>query len=108
MSRSVRIFSPAKNAMQSGVNNTRQWKLDFDIMPEGARWENPLMGWASTADALQAVEMQFDTKEEAIYFAEKQGWTYYIQEPKVRKFKPQVYADNFRYSPDKLRNIHTK
>ncbi|RKP24049.1 ETC complex I subunit conserved region-domain-containing protein [Syncephalis pseudoplumigaleata] len=102
MERSVRIYSPAKNAMQSGVNNTRQWKIDFDIMPEGARWENPLMGWAST------LEMQFDTKEDAIYFAEKQGWTYYIQEPKARKFKPQVYADNFRYNSGKLRIIHTK
>jgi NADH dehydrogenase (ubiquinone) Fe-S protein 4 len=47
MTRSVRIFLPAKNAMQSGVNNTRYWKMDFDVLPEGERWENPLMGWAS-------------------------------------------------------------
>lgn len=43
--RKVRIFVPARNNMQSGVNNTKKWKLEFDTRE---RWENPLMGWAST------------------------------------------------------------
>lgn len=43
--RLVRIFKPAKSAMQSGTNNTHKWKLDFDTRE---RWENPLMGWSST------------------------------------------------------------
>jgi NADH dehydrogenase (ubiquinone) Fe-S protein 4 len=106
--RTVRIYRPAKNAMQSGQNNTRLWKIDFDPTSNGYRWENRLMGWASSADPMQAMEIQFNTKEDAIQFAEKQGWTYFIQEPKERKFRPQVYADNFRYSPGKLRLIRTK
>merc|ERR1711935_1000534 len=44
--RSVRIFCPAPNAMQSGTFNTRRWRMEFD---EKERWENPLMGWCSTA-----------------------------------------------------------
>ncbi|XP_053888957.1 NADH dehydrogenase [ubiquinone] iron-sulfur protein 4, mitochondrial isoform X3 [Malaclemys terrapin pileata] len=43
--RKVQIFVPARNAMQAGVNNTKKWKLEFDTRE---RWENPLMGWAST------------------------------------------------------------
>lgn len=43
--RKVRIFVPARNAMQSGVKNTHKWKIDFDTRE---RWENPLMGWSST------------------------------------------------------------
>ncbi|XP_037065326.1 NADH dehydrogenase [ubiquinone] iron-sulfur protein 4, mitochondrial isoform X2 [Peromyscus leucopus] len=45
--RKVRIFVPARNNMQSGVNNTKKWKMDFDTRE---RWENPLMGWASTME----------------------------------------------------------
>ncbi|KAF1389416.1 hypothetical protein PFLUV_G00073200 [Perca fluviatilis] len=43
--RKVHIFVPTKTAMQSGVNGTKKWKMDFDTRE---RWENPLMGWAST------------------------------------------------------------
>lgn len=35
---------PARNPMQSGSDNTLQWKLEFETQE---RWENPLMGWAS-------------------------------------------------------------
>ncbi|XP_017388701.1 NADH dehydrogenase [ubiquinone] iron-sulfur protein 4, mitochondrial isoform X3 [Cebus imitator] len=45
--RKVRIFVPARNNMQSGVNNTKKWKMEFDTRE---RWENPLMGWASTME----------------------------------------------------------
>lgn len=43
--RRVRIYKPAKNAMQSGTFDTQKWKLDFE---NRARWENPLIGWTST------------------------------------------------------------
>jgi len=43
--RHVRIYMPAKHAAQSGTNQTHRWKLEFDTRD---RWENPLMGWAST------------------------------------------------------------
>ena len=43
--RKVRIFVPARNPMQSGSYGTRRWRIEFDTKE---RWENPLMGWAST------------------------------------------------------------
>lgn len=43
--RRVRIFMPAKNAMQSGTDNIHLWKMEFETRE---RWENPLMGWSSS------------------------------------------------------------
>jgi hypothetical protein len=43
--RHVRIYSPARNATQSGNFGTRRWRMEFDTRE---RWENPLMGWSST------------------------------------------------------------
>jgi NADH dehydrogenase (ubiquinone) Fe-S protein 4 len=45
--RTVRIYRPSKTATQSGKQGAKLWKIDFDILPDGARWENPLIGWAS-------------------------------------------------------------
>ncbi|XP_036877985.1 NADH dehydrogenase [ubiquinone] iron-sulfur protein 4, mitochondrial isoform X2 [Manis javanica] len=70
--RKVRIFVPARNNMQSGVNNTKKWKMEFDTRE---RWENPLMGWASTADPLSNMVLTFSTKEDAVAFAEKNANT---------------------------------
>ncbi|XP_030367636.1 NADH dehydrogenase [ubiquinone] iron-sulfur protein 4, mitochondrial isoform X2 [Strigops habroptila] len=76
--RKVHIFVPARNAMQSGVNNTKKWKMEFD---NRERWENPLMGWASTADPLSNMVLTFSTKEDAIAFAEKNELWYHKQYP---------------------------
>ena len=73
LERSVRIFTPTKPATQSGKNNTRTWRIDFDILEDGNRWDNPLMGWASSADYQQALQIKFYSKEAAIQFAERQG-----------------------------------
>lgn len=43
--RRVRIYQPAKSAMQSGTNNIHFWQIDFETRE---RWENPLMGWTSS------------------------------------------------------------
>ena len=43
-SRRIRIYTPAKNAMQSGTHRTHKWRIEFDTRE---RWENPLMGWTS-------------------------------------------------------------
>ncbi|RXM95083.1 NADH dehydrogenase [ubiquinone] iron-sulfur protein 4, mitochondrial [Acipenser ruthenus] len=71
--RKVRISVPARNAMQSGANNVRKWRMDFDTRE---RWENNLMGWASTADPLSNMVLTFSSKEDAVAFAEKNG-TYF-------------------------------
>ncbi|KAF9393525.1 hypothetical protein CPC16_001829 [Podila verticillata] len=103
-----RIFQQAKGATQSGIVNTGNWRLDFDTELGAGRFENELMGWASSSDYMQALQMKFNTKEDAIAFADKQGWDFTIQEPNKKIFKKKVYADNFKYSPKKLRFVKTK
>ncbi|XP_041046308.1 NADH dehydrogenase [ubiquinone] iron-sulfur protein 4, mitochondrial [Carcharodon carcharias] len=101
--RKVRIFVPARNAMQSGVNNTKLWKMVFDTKE---RWENPLMGWASTADPLSNTELSFTTKEDAIAFVEKNGWSYEVEEKKTKVPRPKSYGVN--YSWNKRTRVSTK
>lgn len=101
--RKVHIFVPARNAMQSGVNNTKKWKMEFDTRE---RWENPLMGWASSADPLSNMLLSFSTKEEAIAFAEKNGWSYDVQERRIPKPKSKSYGANFSWN--KRTRVSTK
>jgi NADH dehydrogenase (ubiquinone) Fe-S protein 4 len=54
------------------------------------------------------LQIKFKTKEEAIAFAEKQGYKYTVQEPKETKFKVRSYSSNFKYTPKKLTWHHTK
>jgi NADH dehydrogenase (ubiquinone) Fe-S protein 4 len=93
--RHVRIFLPAKNAMQSGTFKINRWKLEYDTRE---RWENPLMGWTSSADPLSAMEISFTNKEDAIAFCEKNGWEYHVEEKHERKLRPKSYGDNFSWN----------
>lgn len=82
--------------------------MDWDVLGKGHRWENSLMGWQSSGDFMQGTHVNFKSKEDAIHFAEKQGYEYFVQEPNSRKFTPKAYANNFVYSPKKLKHIRTK
>ena len=87
------IYSPTKSSMQSGMRNTNHWKIKFDN--DGSRYTEPLMGWTASRDMLQEVQLKFDSKEEAIAFANKNNIQYEILEPKFKKSLPKAYADNF-------------
>lgn len=102
------IYRPAKTATQSGNWHGHHWRMDWDILPKGHRWENPLMGWQSSADMMQGTHMNFKSREDAIQFAEKQGYEYFVAEPNERRIIPKAYANNFMYSPKKLKHIRTK
>lgn len=66
------------------------------------------MGWQSSADFLQGTHLNFRSKEDAIQFAQKQGYEYFVQEPNERRIVPKAYANNFMHSPKKLKEIPTK
>ena len=96
----ARIFRPAKTAMQSGRAQIRKWILEFE--PAAPRRPEPLMGWTSTEDTLNQVRLRFETLDEAVAFADKQGLDYTVVVPHEESEKPKSYADNFRY--DRVRN----
>jgi hypothetical protein len=91
----VRIYKPAKTAMQSGQRNTKEWVLETEPAPKEI---DPLMGWTSSRDTMQQVKLQFLTLEEAKAYAEKNGWRYTDELPKARHVRPKAYADNFAFN----------
>ena len=91
----VRIYKPAKTAMQSGQRNTHEWLIQPEPAPKVI---DPLMGWTGSRDTLQQVRLAFDTLEEAKAYAEKQGWRYTVEAPHARHVRPKAYADNFAYT----------
>lgn len=91
----ARIYRPAKNAMQSGRANSKRWVLEYE--PATPREIDPLMGWTSALDTSGQVKMRFDTKEDAIRFADKNGIAYRVSVVQERTPKRKSYADNFRF-----------
>lgn len=92
----ARIYKPARNAMQSGQANTKDWVLEFE--PEEARRIDPLMGWTGSGDMKRQVLLSFDTREEAVAYAERHGIPHQVFEPKEAKRSVRAYADNFKYT----------
>ncbi len=92
----LRIFRPARTAMQSGRANTRRWIAEF--APTDRKEPDPLMGWNGSRDTRSQVKMTFESKEEAIAFAERRGYDYEVWEAEsVKRPVPKTYADNFRF-----------
>jgi len=91
----ARIYKPAKTAMQSGRNNTREWVLEFE--PGEARELEPLMGWTASGDTKRQLKLYFETLDDAVAYAKRNGIPYQVQEPQERKLQIKSYSDNFRY-----------
>ena len=92
----ARIYKPTKTAMQSGTAKTKAWVLEYE--PEEARVVEPLMGWTSSADMKQQLHLSFDTKDEAIAYAERHGIPYQLSEAKEPARRAMTYSDNFAFS----------
>lgn len=90
----ARIYSPARNAMQSGKAKTGFWVLQY--APEKAKMIDPLMGYTATADMKSQIRVEFETREEAIAYAQKNGIPYQVEESHQPKRRKISYSDNFR------------
>ena len=93
---SARIYKPARTAMQSGAANTKSWLLVYE--PERRRDAEPLMGWTSSTDMLGQVKLWFDTKDEAVAYAKREGIPFRVEEPHEPKRRTISYSDNFRFN----------
>jgi ETC complex I subunit conserved region len=92
----ARIFQPPKTAMQSGWAKAQDWALEFT--PTHGRRADPLMGWTGGGDTQTQVKLFFDTRDEAIAYAERAGIQFEVELPQARRIKPKAYADNFKWS----------
>merc|ERR1712037_29928 len=96
--RLVTISQTTRNVVQSADKNAQYWQIEFDTQE---RWENPTMGWGSTADPLSNTHgwMHFKTKEAAIDFAHRQGWEIdQVVEPRKKILEFREYGDNFAWN----------
>jgi hypothetical protein len=92
----ARISRPAKTAMQSGKAKTRSWILAFE--PKSARLPDPLMGWTQTTDMDGQIRLTFDSREEAVAYAQRRGIPFELLPDPEAKRIVKAYADNFSYS----------
>lgn len=90
----ARIYRPSRTAMQSGRAGTRRWVLEYEA--ERPRVVEPLMGWTSSADMRSQITLEFDTKDEAVAYADKHEIPYQLFEPHSPKSRAKSYSDNFR------------
>ena len=94
--RTVIIAPRMHKTVQSAERISHLWQITWDNQE---RWQNPLMGWTSSADPMSNVKLTFDSKEDAIAFAERNGWKYTTKSPiKMQDFKDFgkiKYAQNF-------------
>lgn len=91
----VRIYKPAKSAMQSGLGATHEWVLE----PNEAQGVSvdPLMGWSGSGNTAAQVRLTFPTRDDAVRYAEQSGLAYVVVEAPTHKSIRRSYADNFKY-----------
>ena len=90
----ARIYKPARNAMQSGKGKSKEWFLEF--IRETPPSADPLMGWTS-GDTSTQVKLRFETMEEAVDYARRNGLAYVVQPETPVRMQKKSYADNFKF-----------
>jgi len=91
----ARIYKPTRNAMQSGVAKTKLWVLEYE--PERPRTVEPLMGYTASVDMQSQIRLTFETKDEAIAYAERNGIPFRVFEPHETSRRKIAYSDNFAF-----------
>lgn len=89
----ARIYKPAKTAMQSGRGKTKDWVLEF--VSGAKRSSDPVMGWTSIDDMTGQVRLHFDSREQAIAYAKREGLTFAVEEARDVKRLVKSYSENF-------------
>jgi hypothetical protein len=69
----------------------------LDYEPEQPREVEPLMGWTSSGDMRQQVQLRFPSAEEAVAYCQRHGIAYQLFEPKPEARRVISYADNFAF-----------
>ena len=59
----------------------------------------PLMGWTSSTDMKSQIRLRFDSKEEAIAYAQRNGIAYRVEEPKAADAQDRVLFRQFPHQP---------
>jgi hypothetical protein len=90
----ARISELDRKTTQSGRANAGRWLLEFERV-EPLR-PDPLTGWNGSGDTKPQVRLAFETRDEAIAYADRHGIAYHVVPATPVKLKLQSYSDNFR------------
>lgn len=90
----ARIIEEQRRTTQSGKARDGLWTLEFERSE--AQRPDPLTGWAGSGDTKTQVRLAFESKEDALAYAERQGFEAHVITAPPVKLKLQSYADNFR------------
>jgi hypothetical protein len=90
----ARIIEEQRKTTQSGKAKAGVWTLEFERTE--AQRPDPLTGWAGSGDTKTQVRLTFDTREEALAYAARNGLETHVVPAGPVKLKIQAYADNFR------------
>ncbi|MEM8825380.1 MAG: NADH dehydrogenase ubiquinone Fe-S protein 4 [Pseudomonadota bacterium] len=90
----ARIYQRAMSAMSSGKARADEWVVEY--VPEDRLRHDPMTGWYGSGDTRRQLQLSFESRDEAIAYAEKAGLAYDVEAPRVHRIKLQSYSDNFR------------
>ena len=90
----AKIYSPAKNVMQSGKHGLGTWLLEYEAA--APKVPDPIMGWAGSGDTMSQLKLRFDSQDEAEAYAKSKGIAYRVVQPQQSRMHIKAYADNFR------------
>jgi hypothetical protein len=90
----ARIIEGERKTTQSGKAKTGRWTLEYER--QEPQRHDPLTGWTGSGDTRTQVRILFDSKAEALAFAERKGLTIHLVPAPPVQLKLQAYADNFR------------
>lgn len=90
----AKIYRPAKSAMQSGKARSKKWICEL-LEEKKLRRQDSLMGWVNVDNTASQLHFEFASKDEAIAFAKKSGFSFEVVEPLLAKLQKKSYADNF-------------
>ncbi len=90
----ARIVEADRKTTQSGKAGTGRWTLELER--QQPQRPDPLTGWNGSGDTNTQVRLSFQTKEDAIAYAEKAGMAYHLVPAAPVSLKIQAYADNVR------------
>ena len=84
--------------MQSGTAKTKHWILECQNDPE--RESHSPLEWQASDNTVKQIKLRFDTKEEALTFAEKNNLNVILMNKELNTKpnpKPKSYTDNFSF-----------
>jgi hypothetical protein len=90
----ARIVQEQRKTTQSGKAQAGSWTLEHERQQR--QRPDPLTGWNGSGDTSTQIRLRFDTKEEALAYAQRKGFTVHLVPAAPVSLKLQAYADNFR------------